>query len=87
MRQISGWLSEWVKKSEQCVTRGHLHNVLLQFCGPESENIITLIDLPDTAVVKMITLCIDRNKSKRYNSTSSSPTKVYVAFLISFCYK
>lgn len=55
MRQISAWLSESVKKAEQYVTRGHLHNVLLQFYGWESENIITLIDLPDTAVVKMIT--------------------------------
>lgn len=83
MRQISGWLSEWVKKAEQYVTRGHLYDVLLQFCGLESENIITLIDLPDTAVVKMIPLCIDRNKSKRYNSTSSSPTKLYGTFLVS----
>lgn len=32
---------------------GHIQDVLLQFCGCESQNIITLIDLPDTAVVKM----------------------------------
>lgn len=35
------------------MARGHLQDVLLQFCGCELQNIITLIDLPDTAVVKM----------------------------------